>query len=151
MNSVAMTGNDTAVLDDRVLNDLAEGNCIEVTFPNDIAQVKTGKNGNSVYALNETGRQCEMKLRLIRGSADDKTFQGKFAAQQRDFAAFVLMSGQFIKKIGDGQGNVTSEIYILSGGIFTKPVEGKSNVEGETEQSVSIYTLKFTNAPRTLT
>ena len=32
-----------------------------------------------------------------------------------------------------------------------KQVEGKSNVEGDTEQSVAIYMMKFSNAPRALT
>ena len=61
------------------------------------------------------------------------------------------MIAEFIKKLGDGQGNILSDIYVLSGGIFMKQVEGKSNVEGDTEQSVAIYMMKFSNAPRALT
>lgn len=151
MSTIALSGSDTAVLNNRVLNDLADGNCIELTFPNDIANVKTGKNGNSIYGLNESGKQCELKLRVIRGSSDDKFLNNLLAQQQANFAGTVLMIGQFIKKLGDGQGNITSDTYIMSGGVFTKQVEGKSNVEGETEQSIAIYTVKFSNAPRVLT
>ena len=61
------------------------------------------------------------------------------------------MIGQFVKKIGDGQGNITSDTYVCSGGVFTKQVEGKSNVEGDTEQSTATYTVKFSNAPRAIT
>ena len=39
----------------------------------------------------------------------------------------------------------------MSGGVFMKQVEGKSNVEGETEQSIAVYAIKFSNAPRVLT
>lgn len=151
MSTVALSGNDTVIINNRIFADLADVNCIELTFPNDIANVKTGKNGNSIYGLNETGRQCEMKLRLIRASSDDKFMQSLLSQQQLNFAGTVLLIGQFIKRVGDGKGNVSSDIYILSGGVFNKQVPAKTNTEGETEQSISEYMLKFTNAPRTLT
>lgn len=151
MGSVALSGSDTINLNNQVLTDLADGNCVELTFPNDIANVKTGKNGNSIYGLNESGKQCEVKVRVLRGSADDKFLNNLLAQQQNNFAGTVLLIGQFIKKIGDGQGNITSDTYIMSGGVFTKQIEGKTNVEGETEQSIAIYTIKFSNAPRVLT
>lgn len=151
MSTVALSGSDTINLNNRVLQDLADGDCVALTFPNDISQVKTGKNGNAIYGLNTTGQQCEVKLRVIRGSSDDKFLNGLLAQQQANFAGTVLMIGQFIKKIGDGAGNITSDTYILSGGVFTKQIEGKTNVEGESEQSVAMYTMKFSNAPRVLT
>lgn len=151
MSAIALSGSDTININNQVLVDLADGNCVELTFPNDIASVKTGKNGNSIYGLNESGKQCEVKLRVLRGSADDKYLNNLLAQQQANFAGTILMIGQFIKKIGDGQGNITSDTYIMSGGVFTKIPEAKTNVEGESEQSISIYTLKFSNAPRVLT
>jgi len=151
MSTIALSGNDTVVINNRIFADFADGNVAELTFPNDIANVKTGKDGNSIYGLNESGKQAELKLRLIRGSADDKFLNGLLAQQQLNFAGFPLMTGQFIKKIGDGRGNIQSDTYITSGGVFSKQVEAKSNVEGESEQSVAIYTLKFSNAPRVIT
>lgn len=151
MNAVALTGNDTVTLNNQVLTDFADGNCVELTFPNDIAQVKTGKNGNSIFGLNEMGNQCEVKMRMIRGSSDDKFLNNLLSQQQNNFAGFPLMQGEFIKKVGDGQGNITSDTYILSGGVFTKIPEAKTNAEGEVEQSITIWTLKFALAPRALT
>lgn len=151
MSTIALSGSDSIIINNRIFADLADGNVAELTFPNDIATVKTGKDGNSIYGLNETGKQSELKLRLIRGSSDDKFLNGLLANQQLNFAGFPLMVGQFIKKIGDGTGNIKSDTYIMSGGVFTKQVEAKSNVEGESEQSVSIYTLKFSNSPRVIT
>lgn len=151
MGSVALSGNDTATLNNHVFADLADGNCIELTFPNDIANLKTGKNGNTIYGLNESGKQCEVKLRILRGSADDKFLNNLLTQQQANFAGFALMIGQFIKKIGDGLGNITSDTYILSGGVFVKIPEAKTNVEGETDQSIALYTIRFSNAPRALT
>jgi hypothetical protein len=151
MGAIALSGSDTVSINNNVLVSLADQNCVELTFPNDIANVKTGKNGNSIYGLNESGKQCEVKVRVLRGSIDDKFLNNLLAQQQANFAGTVLMTGQFIKKIGDGQGNITSDTYIMSGGVFTKIPEAKTNVEGDTEQSIAIYTIKFSNAPRVLT
>lgn len=151
MATIAMTGSDTVMVNNRIFSDLADGDCIHLTFPNEIANIKTGKNGNSIYGFNASGKQCELSMRLVRGSADDKFMNNLLTQQQLNFSGFVLMIGEFIKRLGDGAGNILSDTYITSGGIFTKQVEAKSNVEGDTEQSVSIYTLKFSNAPRVLT
>lgn len=150
MSTIAMSGNDTIVINNQSIVDLADGNCVELTFPNDIGSVKTGKNGNSIYSLNYTGNQCEVKIRIVRGSNDDQFFNNLLSSQQANFAGFPLLIGQFIKNIGDGQGNITQDTYILGGGIFTKIPEAKTNVEGEAEQSVVMYTMKFSNAPRVL-
>ena len=151
MPTVAMSGNDTITINNRVLTDLADVNVVELTYPNEIANVKTGKNGNSIYGFNTTGQQCEVKLRIVRGSSDDKFMNSLLTQQNFNFAGFPLMIAEFTKVLGDGAGNLTSDVYILSGGIFMKNVEGKSNVEGDTEQSVSIYMMKFSNAPRAIT
>lgn len=151
MSTAALSGSDTIMINKRIFNDLADADAAMLEFPNDIASVKTGKNGNSIYGLNESGKQCEVKIRVIRGSSDDKFLNALLATQQSDFAAFPLMIGEFIKKIGDGKGNINRDTYIMSGGVFTKQIAAKSNVEGDSEQSVAIYTLKFSNAPRVIT
>jgi hypothetical protein len=150
MATIVLSGQDTIIINNRILVDLADANVAELDFPNEIAGVKTGKNGNSIFSLNETGRQADLKLRLIRGSSDDKFLNGLMANQIANFSGFVLMIGQFIKKLGDGAGNILNDSYIVSGGVFTKPVPAKSNTEGDAEQSIAMYTLKFTNAPRVL-
>jgi hypothetical protein len=151
MSTISMTGSDTVSVNNRIFADLADGDAVQLTFPNEMAVIKTGKDGNSLYALNESGRQAEVIIRVIRGSADDKFLNGLLANQRANFASFVLMNAEFIKRIGDGQGNVLSDTYVLSGGVFSKQVEAKSNVEGDTEQSVAIYNLRFSNSPRALT
>lgn len=150
MASVAVSSNDTIKINNKILADFADGDIGVLTFPNELASIKTGKNGNSIYAINETGRQSELVLRLIRGSADDKYLASQLSSQKNNFAGFILLTGEFIKRVGDGTGNIVSDTYILSGGIFTKEVEAKSNVEGDTAQSVSVYTIKFSNAPRAI-
>jgi hypothetical protein len=134
-----------------VITDIADGDVAVLEYPNNIAEVKTGKNGNSIYGLNETGKNAELTLRVIRGSADDKYLNQLLVAQQQNFAGTVLMIGEFIKQIGDGAGGIAYDTYITSGGVFMKLVAAKSNVEGDTAQSVCEYKIKFSNAPRTIT
>jgi hypothetical protein len=150
MTAVAMTGADTIQINNYNFVDLADGDIAVLTFPNDIAAVKTGKNGNSIYALNETGNNAEFKLKVLRGSADDAFLLGLLNNQLLNFAGFPLMIGQFVKRVGDGKGNITSDIYNVQGGVFTKIPEAKSNVEGDIDQSTTTYTIKFANVPRVL-
>lgn len=151
MSVQVLTGNDTIKINERVLSNLGTGDVGTLAFPNELAGVKTGKNGNSIYVLNETGKQADVTIRVIRGSSDDKFLQGLLNSQSRDFNSFILMTGEFIKKLGDGAGNITNDIYLTSGGVFTKQVEAKINVEGDVEQALSVYTLRFASAPRALT
>ena len=146
--SVALSGKDSFVLNGRVFSDFADGDIVTLTFPTGIAEAKTGKNGNTIYAQNESGKICEVAVRLIRGTPDDQYLQGLFASQQANFQGFVLMAGEFVKLIGDGKGSVSRDTYIQSGGIFTKQPEAKSNAEGDVAQSVIVWHLKFSNAPR---
>ena len=153
MPKLTLSGSDTFTLNNRTFADFADGNCVELEFPNDIANVKTGKNQNSIFGYNATGANAELTLRIVRGGNDDK-FLNNLLVQQansNNFSGTVLLNGTFIKKLGDGAGNVTSDTYILSGGIFQKNIPGRTNAEGETEQSISIYKFKFANAIRVIT
>lgn len=148
MGTKAITGADTLTIFDRSITDFADGDTSAITFPNELFTVKTGKNENTIYAKNAAGQNAEMTLRVMRGSSDDKFLQSKLTELLRDPASFSLGEGQFTKRLGDGAGNVTREVYKLSGGIFMKQVEGNENADGETEQAVAIYTLKFSLAVR---
>lgn len=149
--SVALTGEDTTIINNRPLADLANQDCVNLDFPNEIATLSTGKNGNTVYSVNNEGEHCNVTIRTIRGSSDDKFLNNLKQVQKSNFAGFVLLTGEFIKKVGDGQGNITNDTYLLSGGIFVNEVNAKENVNADTEQSISIYQLRFARAPRALT
>lgn len=150
-NTVTLSGDDTVIINDRPLTDFAEGDVAHLTFPNDMAAVKTGKNGNTIYAFNATGQNCEMDLRIMRGSRDDKFLNQLLNLQNANFAGFTLMTGEFIKQLGDGKGTIQQDISITRGGVFKTQPEVKSNVEGDTEQSVVIYKLKFAAGTRVIT
>lgn len=148
--TIALTGNDSIIIDGLPLVDLANGDVGTLTFPNDITSATTGKNGNSIIAINETGKIAELSIRVLRGSSDDKTLNSKMKTMEADLPSFTLLTGSIVKRIGDGISNVTEDTYALSGGTFSKRVETTSNVEGDTEQGVSIYNIRFTNSSRNL-
>ena len=150
MAVVSLTGKDTISINGTILNDLADGDCAIITFPNDLSVLKTGKNGNTLYAFNYTGRQCQLVLRVIRGSANDKFLNQLMSVYKQNPSGFTLLTGVMVKNVGDGAGNVTSDTYTLSGGTFKKETEVKENADGDIEQSVAVYTLTFSNAPRAI-
>ena len=150
MSSVSLTGKDTMVIDSRILADQADGDCGMLEFPNNLVEVKLGKNGNSVYAFNASGKVVNATLRVIRGSADDKYLNSRLVEYVNDPAAFVLIEAEFIKRVGDGAGNITADTYQLKGGAFQKMPGAKENVNGDTEQAVAIYVITFANSDRAM-
>ncbi len=150
MPVVAVTSKDAISINGRNLNDFADGDVAVITYPNDLGVIKTGKNGNSIISYNYQGKNCEMVLRLVRGTGDDKFMNGLLSSWNNNPAGFVLMISQFVKNVGDGAGNITQDISLCQGGVFKKQVEVKENAEGETDQAVSIYTLIFSNVDRSI-
>jgi hypothetical protein len=150
MGAVSLTGKDTIQIDNRILNDLADGDAVLLSYPNDIANVKASKNGNMIYALNNTGMQCEVTIRVLAGSADDKYLNSRLAEMKLDFSKFVLMTGVFSKRVGDGAAVISSVVYQCSGGVVRRQPEAKTNAEGDTTQSVVVYMIAFGNGDRSI-
>ena len=143
MRAFSLTGNDTCVIAGIVMRNVADGDWFTLTFPNELANAKTAKNQNVVFASNAMGQQGESTLRLLRGCDEDLALDSLLQQQLQDFSAFEVMEGKFVKRVGDGLGNVLADRYVAAGGFFTHQVDAKSNAEGDTEQSVSVYRFKF--------
>lgn len=148
--TVSLSGNDTVNLDGQVLADFADGDVANLTYPNDLVKVKVGKNGNAIFAFDNTGQQCTLVIRVIRGSFDDKYMNSIVADFKADSAGFTLLQAQLVKRIGDGQGNITNDTYLLANGAPSKQVPGSENVEGNTDQSVAVYEFIFANSKRAI-
>lgn len=148
MPTVALTGNDTILLGGIVLTDLADGDVADLTFPNELMKVKTGKNGNSIFAFDNTGRQVDFKVRVLRGSPDDQVINSWMQQLKYDPPSFVLLDAEITKRIGDGNGGISYDSYTLGGGTPTKQTPMKSNADGDEEQAVVVYEFKFTNSDR---
>lgn len=150
MSKVVLTGNDIISINDRNITDLADGAVATLSFENDISTVTVGKNGNAVYSLNESGNVATLTLRVLRGGEDDIFFNSLFTLMKRDLPSFPLMYGEFIKRVGDGQGNVKKDTYSLSGGIFTRQPDVSEDKSGAVDQAITISTFQFANSPRVI-
>lgn len=150
MAILSITGQDVVKINERLLTAFSSGEIAKIDYSTDLVTVKTGKNGNTIYAYNASGNMATMELKVIRGSSDDKFLNSLLSAYQNDQTSFVLLTGEIVKRIGDGKGNSTNDTYILSGGIISKLVPVTVNVEGEIEQAISLYTLQFAGAPRAI-
>jgi hypothetical protein len=150
MPTVSLTGKDVVKINGRILNDFGDGDCAHITYPNDLATIKSGKNGNSIIAFKNDGRQAELSLRVLRGSGDDKFLNNIVALFKNDPSAFVLISGEMTKNVGDGAGGITADTYILGAGVPRKQPEVVDNADGTTDQALAVYGFAFCNAPRSM-
>ena len=150
MATLSMTGAGTLVLFDTVINDLANADAFVIAYENDLTSTTTGKNGNTIHAKNEQGRNAICTVRVMKGSTSDRLLQGKLNEMNQSFSSFVAASGRATGDFGDGLGNVVKEVYDLTSGVFTKNVDGRNNVEGDTEQAVAIYTIRFADVERSM-
>jgi hypothetical protein len=150
MPTFAVTGNDTLVLNGNVFNDLATDDVSMITFPNELVNIKTGKNGNSLIALSQQGYNANLVVKVSRGSSDDQFLNNILAGMSSNFVGTPLIVGSFTKMMGDGQGNTLSDVYTLAGGVISKIPEGKENTSGDTLQAETVYNIKFTNAGRSI-
>jgi hypothetical protein len=148
--AVSLTGADTLLIDGRVINDLADQDAVHIVFPNDLATAKASKNGNTIFAKDEKGRQSEVTVRVLLGSSDDKYLNSRLAQQNQDFSTFQLLTAMFSKRVGDGQGGMATKVHNCANGIFKKFPEAKTSAEGDADQSVAVYTLAFASTSESI-
>ena len=146
----ALTGNDDLYINDVPINDLTDGSTIQITFPNEKVGTSTGKNGNTVYATNEQGKNAQLELRVVAGSKTDAFLNGLSIQQDRDLPGFSVMNGSFSKRVGDGAGNIKRINYTLLGGVFRQNIDAQENLQGDTEQGTALYRLFFASAQRAI-
>ncbi len=149
--SVSLTGSDVIIIGSRTLADLADGDTAVLDFPNNLAEGKVGKNGNSIVSFNSTGKTGTLTLRVVSGSPDDKYLNSEMTLYLEDPASYPMLTGEFVKRTGSSDGTTTSLVYILDSGFIQKIPNVKDNVEGDTEASISEWTIMFLNNKRSIT
>ena len=142
---VAMSGRDVTIIDGTVLTALADADAVKLEFSNAIGDMKMSKDGNAIYSMKYSGLVVKVSIKLLRGSADDVELNSKLQDFIADPASFELMVGSFIKRIGDGKGNIVSDVYQLAGGVFNMVPGAKENTDGDLEQSTIEYVMLFRN------
>jgi len=149
-DTLTITGMFNGSLTTQVFNTLADKSTVHVEFPNDMVTVTIGKNGNAIFAANKKGSMADMDLRPLLGNVDDVFLTGQIAQWLNAPTAFVLLTGTFVKNLGDGQGNQKKVSYILNGGVVTKNPVLTENVEGDTDQAVAMYKVRWASAVRVI-
>lgn len=147
-NQVSLTGNDTTKLDGRIFAGLADGDAVMIDIPNNLVEAETGKDGNTMFSKNASGENATVTIRLLIGSADDKYMNSRLAEYKNNSPGFRLFQGEFVKRVGDGQGNISNVIYTLAGGIIQKYPAAKDNQAGDNEQAVAVWQLFFPRIER---
>lgn len=149
MAQFALTGDDSIIVNDIPLNDFADGDIGSLSLPNNMFEMQTGKNGNTIFALDESGNNATLTVRVLMSSNDDKRLNGMIP-KSKGFAQSVLATGSVVKQVGDGQGNVSYNTYLLAGGMVQKKPDVKSNVNGDASQAVVEYVIQFAEANRAI-
>ena len=147
--SYALTGQDQIILNDIPLKDFADGDIGTLEISNDLFSMQTGKNGNTIFAYDEAGRNATLTVRILMSSNDDKRLNG-LVPKHEGFASTILINGSVVKMVGDGQGKISYNTYLLKGGMIQRKPNMTSNVNGETNQAVVEYTIQFADAERSI-
>ena len=80
---------------------------------------------------------------MLKGSDDDAFINGYYKTYELDSALFILGNGSFSKRLGDGSGNLVYDTRYLRAVHFTRPpYDITSNVNGATDQAVTVYTMQ---------
>lgn len=144
----SLNGQDTITIGGRLLTSFFDKDYGLLTFPNELANMKVGKGGNSVISLVNMGKMGELTLRILLASTDDLYINSIQRAWINDQPTFPLVSGQVVKRSGDGRGNVRNIVYYLEGGLPTTIPEARSNADGDEEQGVVVWKFKFARGSR---
>lgn len=150
MAAFTITGEDTFTINGTVLNNFADGSVINLTHPNNLMTMISGKNGSSAYAKNEQGVNAAVELRVYRGSYEDRFLHELLSQQEADAVSFSLLTSVFTKHLGDGQGNTLSDTYTLTGGFFVQRPDAFYSTTGDAEQGIITYSLQYAKSERTI-
>lgn len=152
MSIMTLVGDDSFLINDYpIQTEFTEGDTCVIDFPNDLFSMSTGKNKNTIYAKNEAGSNFSCTFSVAMGGFVDKFLNGLRVQQEKDFIRFNLMNGVFTKAVGNGEGKVSYNQYVLKGMMFKKFPGAKGNTSGDTEQGKVTYVIDGALATRGLT
>ena len=144
MAGFALTGSDTTIIYGRNLTFFGKGDVVKCDYPGDFVKVEQGKNGNTIYATDNSGFLAKLTVKVLRGSPDDVFLSSIVATAAQDLPSFVLGNGTFVKRIGQGNGSIVYDTYVLGGVCPTKKQPASENTDGDPEQAQVMY--EFTAA-----
>lgn len=150
----AYTSKDILVCEDYqgsfILSDFADGTVAELAAPNELSTITTGYNGNSLGSHNEPGRQRELTLRLVKGSNDDKRLNKAYNMWKNRDMRFRPLKMSFTKNVAHSNGSITVDTVECFFGLPTGQPGQMQDTAGNTEQVISIYSIRFGNSERSM-
>lgn len=149
MATYTLTGNDVVIVNNVPVSDFADNTIGTLEVPNNLFEMSTGKNGNTIFALDEKGNNATLTLRILMSSGDDKRLNSLIPTSD-NFASTFLIQGSVVKQVGDGYGSISFNTYILTGGMIQKKPSVSIDVAGDTNQAVVEYVIAFANAERAI-
>ncbi len=150
----AYTAQDIIILEDFegdwILSDFANGTVLQAQQTGSKSNTTTGYNANSLAAHDETGRQREVTIRIIKGSPDDKRLNRFYTMWDKHDLRYKPLNGQFTKVIGHGDTTMTNNtLSVFFGNPKDSPEEAVDR-NGNTDQLVSVYVITFGNSERSM-
>lgn len=145
---ISLTGTDTLSIFGRTITAFGTGDYFTFTLDAELFKVEVGKDGNAVYAFNAPGLVTKGVLKVLRGSRDDRFLNNLLAGMVADPSSFVLGTCVAVKRIGNGSGTISSDVYLFGGAVFSKFPGVKGNAQGETDQALVSYEIMFTSVTR---
>ena len=147
---ISINGNDTITINGALLTKFADKDYGLLNFPDKLTTTTIGKSGNAVIAYTPKGKKCELTLRLLLATTDDATINSYLQQLSQDAPSFPLLTGQIVKRSGDGSGTVRNVIYKLEGGTPDQIPESHSNSDGDEEQGIAVWKFTFAKGSRQL-
>lgn len=147
----AVTSSDVLSINAVQLSAFADGDVIKLDPTEELTRVTTGKDQNSIYAYNYKGKNMKLEFRILIGSVDDQYMLSLLQTYNQNPAAFALLPVEYVKNIGDGDGNVIQTIYLGTGATFEYQPSIMENASGETNQAVHVWKLIIANVDISIT
>lgn len=133
-----------------IISDLANATVTEFSGDNELSTITTGYNGNGLGAHNEPGRQRLATIRLVKASDDDKRLNENYTLWKNRDSRFRPLKASFTKNIAHSDGSLANDTLYCYFGLPTGQPSQANNTEGDTEQVVSVYTIRFADNDRVL-
>lgn len=99
---------------------------------------------------NEPGRQRECTLRIVKAGSDDKRLNKNYNMWKNRDIRFKPLKMRFTKNVGHSDGRLTKDTVECFFGLPAGQPTQSMVMDGNTEQVVSIYMIRFGNSERSL-
>lgn len=126
-----------------ILTDFAFGDIAKLTIPNDLMDLTTGKDSNTVFTFKAEGTNIDLEVRILLGSQNDIQLNSIVEGMKKDFVGTNFLNAS-VKRLYTLEDNAKKiQEFSCQVGMLAKGAEFTENTEGNTEQGVNVYKIRF--------